>query len=172
MRNLAGHKVLLILRNPGGTCRNIYGREQLYPPSSTMYHCPVYFKATFRAQFKLACTSLSLIQVSTVLTGHERGTVEIGALGIHSPCQTLQHHESCPVQPASSQTVTAVPATPPHVPCSQYLQQEPTQWWFSCLQYTIIQGHRTDIYVWVWCICQLDFKNLPDPSHLTYQGYH
>jgi hypothetical protein len=32
MRNLAGHKVLLILRNPGGMCRNIYGREQLYPP--------------------------------------------------------------------------------------------------------------------------------------------
>jgi hypothetical protein len=35
MRNLAGHKVLLILRNPGGTCRNIYGREQLYPRGVT-----------------------------------------------------------------------------------------------------------------------------------------
>jgi hypothetical protein len=32
MRNLAGHKVLLILRKPGGTCINIYGREQIYPP--------------------------------------------------------------------------------------------------------------------------------------------
>jgi hypothetical protein len=31
MRNLVGHKVLLILRNPEGTCRNTYGREQLYP---------------------------------------------------------------------------------------------------------------------------------------------
>jgi hypothetical protein len=29
MRNFAGHNVLLILCNPGGTCRNIYGREQL-----------------------------------------------------------------------------------------------------------------------------------------------
>jgi hypothetical protein len=32
MRNFVGHKVLLILRNPAGTCRNIYGREQRYPP--------------------------------------------------------------------------------------------------------------------------------------------
>jgi hypothetical protein len=30
----AGHNVLLILRNPGGTCRDIYGREQLYPALS------------------------------------------------------------------------------------------------------------------------------------------
>jgi hypothetical protein len=33
MRNFAGHKVLRILRNPGGTCRNSYGCEQLYPPT-------------------------------------------------------------------------------------------------------------------------------------------
>jgi hypothetical protein len=28
----AGHNVLLIQRNPGGMCRDIYGRKQLYPP--------------------------------------------------------------------------------------------------------------------------------------------
>jgi hypothetical protein len=39
MRNLAGHKVLLILHNPGGTCRNIYRRKQLYPPALQIYWC-------------------------------------------------------------------------------------------------------------------------------------
>ena len=52
--------------------------------------------------------------MSNVLTGHEHETVEIETLVIHSSCQRLQHYESCPVQLASSQTVTAVPATPDH----------------------------------------------------------
>jgi hypothetical protein len=43
MRNFAGHKVLLILRNPGGTCRNIYGREQLYPPQQTLCKTVLYY---------------------------------------------------------------------------------------------------------------------------------
>jgi len=65
--------------------------------------------------------------MSIVLTGHGHGTAETEALVIQSSCQALQHHESWPVQSASSQTVTAVPATPPHVLCIQYLQQKPTQ---------------------------------------------
>jgi hypothetical protein len=44
MRNLAGHKVLLILHNPGGTCRNIYGCKQLYPLHSSTILL-IYFKA-------------------------------------------------------------------------------------------------------------------------------
>jgi hypothetical protein len=47
MRNLGGHKVLLILRNPGGTCRNIYGREQRYPLN-------VYFNYT-----TILCTAIT-----------------------------------------------------------------------------------------------------------------
>jgi hypothetical protein len=47
MRNLAGHKVLLILRNPGGTCTNIYGREQRYPPEDERFKQLFYIGSTY-----------------------------------------------------------------------------------------------------------------------------
>jgi hypothetical protein len=59
MRNLVGHKVLLILRNPGGTCRNIYGREQLYLPTNSFLILS--FEATL---YKLLKTSKNKSQIN------------------------------------------------------------------------------------------------------------